>query len=148
MGKLLVVKKGLTRITSNTILVLFSLAFTFLLLELYFRVFDPQSLRLSRPDPVLGWNQVANTSGFMRKSCIATELRFNSEGMRDVEHSIDKPQGTYRIAVIGDSYVIAQEVDFKDTFLRRLEFVLTKQGVLEACRIFSLRTPPIRVGAG
>jgi len=97
-------------------------------LEAHFRAFDPQSLRLSRSDPVLGWNHVPNTSGFWRKSCFSSEINFNAEGMRDVDHDLKKPHGTYRIAVIGDSYVTAQEVAFDDTFFRRLLHILSRQG--------------------
>ena len=121
-------KRVLTRITSNTILLVFSLVFILAVLEVYFRYFDPQSLRLSRPDAVLGWNHIPNTSGFWRKSCFSTELKFNSEGMRDIEHNLKKPEGTYRIAVIGDSYVTAQEVAFDETFFRQLQLVLNRQG--------------------
>lgn len=30
--------------------------------------------------------------------------KFNSEGFRDVEHSLDKPSGTHRILIVGDSF--------------------------------------------
>jgi len=118
----------LTRITSNTILVVSSLVIILAVLEIYFRGFDPQSLRLSRPDAVLGWNHVPNTSGFWRKSCFSSELKFNSEGMGDIEHTHEKPQGSYRIAVIGDSYVTAQEVAFNETFFRQLQHDLNRRG--------------------
>jgi hypothetical protein len=109
-------------------LVVSSLVFVLAVLEAYLRSFDPQSLRLSRPDPVLGWNHVPNTSGIWRKSCFSTEIKFNSEGMRDVEHDLNKPVGTYRIAVIGDSFVTAQEVEFDETFFRQLQHILNKRG--------------------
>ena len=32
-----------------------------------------------------------------------TSLAFNSEGFRDREHSIEKPEGTFRVIAIGDS---------------------------------------------
>lgn len=121
-------KSGLARITSNTILLVFSLAIILAVLEFYFRFFDPQSLRLSRPDAVLGWNHIPNTSGFWRKECFSTELDFNSEGMRDIEHEAGKPKGTYRIAVIGDSYVTAQEVAFDEAFFRQLQHLLNRRG--------------------
>lgn len=121
-------KSILTRITSNTILLVFSLVFILAVLEVYFRFFDPQSLRLSRPDAILGWKHVPNTSGVWRKSCFSNELRFNSEGMRDIEHDLEKPEGVYRITVIGDSYVTAQEVAYDETFFRQLQRVLDRQG--------------------
>lgn len=112
----------------HTVLVIASLLFTLLSLELYFRIFDPQTLYMSRPDPVLGWVHVANMTGYRNESCLKTTFHFNSEGMRDVEHTYDKPPGVYRIAVIGDSFVNAQEVDLEDTFFRRLQHILRGQG--------------------
>jgi len=43
-------------------------------------------------------------------------LRINSLGYRDVEHSIEKPLGTFRIAVLGDSFTEARQVALEDTF--------------------------------
>ena len=43
-------------------------------------------------------------------------LKINSLGYRDVEHELTKPPGTFRIAVLGDSFAEARQVDLKDTF--------------------------------
>jgi hypothetical protein len=43
-------------------------------------------------------------------------LQINSLGYRDVEHSIEKPPGTFRIAVLGDSFTEARQVALEDTF--------------------------------
>jgi len=43
-------------------------------------------------------------------------LRINSLGYRDNEHEIAKPVGTYRIAVLGDSFAEARQVAQEDTF--------------------------------
>ncbi len=43
-------------------------------------------------------------------------LRINSFGYRDSEHEIAKPVGTYRIAVLGDSFAEARQVAQEDTF--------------------------------
>jgi lysophospholipase L1-like esterase len=67
-------------------------------------------------------------TGYRNESCLKTRFHFNSEGMRDVEHIYDKPPGVYRIAVIGDSFVNAQEVELEDTFFRRLQHNLGGQG--------------------
>lgn len=121
-------KRRLAGSLVNTLLLVFSLLVILALLEAYLRVFDPQSLRLSRPDSVLGWNHIPNTTGFWRKSCFSSKLQFNSDGMRDIEHALEKPDGTYRIAVIGDSYLSGQEVGFEDTFFRRMQHVLDGRG--------------------
>jgi hypothetical protein len=53
-------------------------------------------------------------------------VRVNSAGLRDREHSIDRPEGVYRIAVLGDSYAEAMQVDIKDTFWWLLQEKLTR----------------------
>lgn len=37
-------------------------------------------------------------------------VELNAEGARDVDHSVAKPEGAYRIVVLGDSYAAAYEV--------------------------------------
>lgn len=118
----------LVRTIRNVILLTTNLIIILAVLEVYLRFFDPQSLRLSRPDEVLGWNHVPNTSGYWRKSCFSTKLEFNLEGMRDIQHATVKPPGIYRIAVIGDSFVTAQEVDLDKAFFRQLQQILNSLG--------------------
>src|SRR5438093_12772127 len=51
-------------------------------------------------------------------------LKINSLGYRDVEHRKDKQHGVFRIAVLGDSFTEARQVDIADTFSKRLETLL------------------------
>src|SRR5436305_593359 len=43
-------------------------------------------------------------------------VRISSQGLRDREHRIAKPAGTYRIAVLGDSYAEAMQVEMDHAF--------------------------------
>ena len=43
-------------------------------------------------------------------------VRANAEGMRDRDHLLDKPAGVYRIAVLGDSYAEARQVEREQAF--------------------------------
>ncbi len=47
--------------------------------------------------------------------------RINSFGWRDTEWTLDKPSGVYRVAVLGDSYVEAFQVESSATFLELAE---------------------------
>jgi hypothetical protein len=60
-------------------------------------------------------------------------IRINSLGLRDRERTLEKPAGTVRIAVLGDSYVEAGQVD-EDEMLTQ---VMERE--LNACRAFGDR---------
>ena len=45
----------------------------------------------------------------------------NSAGMRDHEHNLQKSPGVYRILVLGDSFMEANQVEFEDAFVSVLE---------------------------
>lgn len=46
---------------------------------------------------------------------------FNSHGFRDYERTYEKPEGTFRILIFGDSYVEALQVSLEDSFPALLE---------------------------
>ncbi len=48
-------------------------------------------------------------------------VEINSAGMRDRDHSVAKPPGVFRIAVLGDSFAEAMQVDRKQAFWAVLE---------------------------
>jgi hypothetical protein len=48
-------------------------------------------------------------------------VRINSDGLRDREHSKIKPANTFRIAVLGDSFVEALQVPFEESFCHIVE---------------------------
>ncbi len=55
-------------------------------------------------------------------------FRINSDGLRDRERSLAKPPGTVRIAVLGDSFAEALQVDAPSGFCSVLERQLTRRG--------------------
>lgn len=48
-------------------------------------------------------------------------ITINSAGMRDREHSLEKADGTFRILVLGDSFMEAYQVAFEDAFSSLIE---------------------------
>lgn len=68
-------------------------------------------------DPQLGWRNIpdwqATTNG--------KSLNINSKGLRDREYSIEKPAGTQRILVLGDSFAWGYGVSDSEIFTEVLE---------------------------
>jgi hypothetical protein len=54
-------------------------------------------------------------------------IRYNSKGLHDVEHSYEKPAHTYRILILGDSYVDGRQVELDQLFTRILEDLLNEK---------------------
>ena len=71
--------------------------------------------RLFERDPVLGVRMRPGVSGRWTSEGDAF-VKANSLGFRDHEHAMDKPPGVIRIAVLGDSYVEALQVDVDEAF--------------------------------
>ena len=48
-------------------------------------------------------------------------VTYNSGGWHDIEHSVVKPDGVFRILVLGDSFMEAYSVELQDAFHSRIE---------------------------
>lgn len=57
----------------------------------------------------------------------ASEFRINQRGFRDQDWPLEKPRGTVRIAVLGDSYVEAFQVNREHTFSVQLQHELNSR---------------------
>src|SRR5712691_2332402 len=66
-------------------------------------------------DQSRGYALRPGTEGWYRKEGEAY-VRINSDGLRDREHSIMKPENAVRIAVLGDSYPEAFSVSMEEAF--------------------------------
>jgi len=86
------------------------------------------------PDPVTGSKLRPGMEGWQRDEGRAF-VKVNSQGWRDREHSVAKPAGTYRIAVLGDSYAEAMQVDLERTFWSLLPKRLESCGFAPGKRI-------------
>lgn len=64
--------------------------------------------------------------GYFDEGC-TIDHNFNSVGWRDEEHTIEKPDGIYRILALGDSYTFGQGVRRDDLCIERLERLLNAQ---------------------
>lgn len=67
-----------------------------------------------------GYALRAGMKGWYRKEG-ESFVQINSQGLRDREHAKEKPPDTIRIAVLGDSYAEALQVNVEDAFWKVLE---------------------------
>ena len=89
-----------------------------------FEIFDPLRGKILKPGKQ-GWYRAEGEG----------HISVNSYGFRDIEHTEQKPARTYRIAVLGDSYVEAREVQLEQTFWKRLEADLADCAALDGTEI-------------
>lgn len=125
-----------------------SLAVTIAILEGIFRTFLPQPLYAVQFAPWGSWHipniclvhgAEPKTEGkLLRGTEFVTTLCYNSLGLRDHEHSLEKPPGEVRIVVLGDSYGEGIEVEFEQTAWQLLEGMLNER--LPALRETASRT--------
>ncbi len=94
--------------------------------EIYLRITWKTPTSFYRSDPFTGSWHIAGAKGWWEKPCFRTWVAFNSQGLRDTEHSSKKPYDTYRIVVLGDSYAEAMQVKLEDSFPKVLERELQK----------------------
>ena len=88
-------------------------------LELAVRVSGYSAPFWYRPDAQLGWTLRPGTQGWFTKEG-RTFVRVNDAGFRDRDHSLDKPDDVFRIAVLGDEHSEAMQVELKDAWWLRL----------------------------
>lgn len=69
---------------------------------------------------------IPNGKGRLYTKEFKTIYKINSLGIRDKEYSLTKPQNTFRILVLGDSFTEGYGVNAKDTFSDKLEVLLNK----------------------
>jgi hypothetical protein len=71
-------------------------------------------------DPFLGGKLRPGIRGYFLKEG-GGYVSINSDGLRDREHSVDHPPNTLRIAVLGDSFAEAMQVNQEETFWAVME---------------------------
>lgn len=98
-----------------------------LVAEAGLRIVGYSSPEFYQPDAERGYALIPNMKGTYSKEG-RSSVSINREGFRDVDHDIAKPPGTFRIAVIGDSYVEALQVEQDEIFTNYMRDKLAKCG--------------------
>lgn len=129
------------KLFTNLLLLLFSTIISILALEQSYRfyLFGNASFSIYKMNSINGLGELgllmpSNSSEIIYelKPNINTyhklvELKTNSAGLRDKEYSVAKTEDILRIAVIGDSFVLADGVEIEETFHSLLEEKLNKE---------------------
>ena len=76
---------------------------------------------VGRFDAELGWANNPSTTASSSRTGYEIEYRINAQGLRDDETSYEKPEGTYRIVLLGDSRTFGYGVPIEKHFSRLLE---------------------------
>jgi hypothetical protein len=105
---------------ANTFLVLCSAIIAIALVEIGLRIIDYSYRSTWRFDRITGKALLAGAQMWNREEGQAF-IQINSDGLRDEEHSLDKPENTIRIAILGDSYAEAIQVPLDKTFWKVIE---------------------------
>jgi len=73
-----------------------------------------------RIDSQTGWSLRPNKSGWYREDGKRSWVSINRAGFRDELHTLNKPEGTFRVAVLGDEYSEAMALPRQQTWWWRL----------------------------
>ncbi len=76
-------------------------------------------------DPHTGYTHIPNRT-LVHESEGYSVVHINSLGFRDHETTLEKPPGTFRIAILGDSYVEARQVALENAVSEQLESLLNR----------------------
>ncbi len=95
------------------------------LLRLYWKApSSPVPINAIQSDPLVHMSWVPNYDGWHRFGPILMRFQTNSFGLRDDETTLEKPEGVYRILVVGDSFVQGHGVEAHEVFSHVLEETL------------------------
>lgn len=122
----------LKQIGGNLLLGLLSVGLTLLVVEVGLRWFAPppypvETGRFYACHDQLGWTGKPNFAGTIEGSGFEQWVEFNSLGLHDTDHSPAKPPATFRLLMLGDSYVQAVQVAEAETAHQLLEDNLNGQ---------------------
>jgi len=83
-------------------------------------------------DPYVGLKGIPNKHGrAVKRGIFDTPVDINSHGFRDREHAWEKPVGTRRVVLLGDSFIEALQVPFERSLTPLLEQKLRQEGAGE-----------------
>ncbi len=118
----------------NFLTVFFSIIVSIALAEVGLRIAGVSYPEFNRLDFRLGWSPRPGVEGIIAEEG-RTRMRINAEGFRDIDHAPAKPDGTFRLALLGDSFTEGREVALDDIYWKVMERKLS--GCLGSVEVLS-----------
>jgi lysophospholipase L1-like esterase len=97
--------------------------------------YDPSVGKIFTCHPTLGWTGTPNYQGIIDDPKFQQAISFNSLGMHDTEHPLEKQPNTVRILMLGDSFIQAVQVSEAETAHQQLEDFLNADAAPEQSNI-------------
>jgi len=120
--------KRLLQIFLNVGIGVISILFTLIILEIGIRFITPEPAEFNAVcSSALGWRGTPNYYRAGKKTDgYAHTIKYNRAGMHDTEHQLEKPPDTFRILMLGDSFLQASQVNEAETSHQVLEDLLNE----------------------
>lgn len=116
----------------NLVVVAASICLSLIVVELVLRSIIPSDIgrpfEFRIPHPVYGWVLKPGATYSYQLPEAMVSISYNSQGWRDIEHPVDKPDDVFRILVLGDSFMEATSVDLSQALPRRVEQLARDSG--------------------
>ena len=109
--------------------------------EVVVRVAGFGSDQLLRDDPVLGVRFIEAKTGLSQGPCYRANVTISSQGWRSPVFSQMKPDGVFRVVVLGDSFMAGMQVNDDETFSRVLERRLNEVGLGKRVEVITFGVP-------
>ena len=112
--------KGLGLMITSILVLLF-------IIEIIIRLTEPREIMryfYVTDDPVLHHKFVPNSIGRYKTVEFDIDYTINSLGLRDKEYTVEKPPKTFRILMLGDSFIEGDGIYSNETCSKRLEAML------------------------
>jgi hypothetical protein len=113
----------------NWLLLIASVLLSLFIVEVVLRLSGAAEMkaRFQCFDSIIGKVYCNSTAGLFSRGPYSNYLIVNSDGMVDREYPFAKPDGTFRIALLGDSFTASEYLPTEEKFEGILERDLTKQ---------------------
>lgn len=99
-------------------------------LEGALRIFKlPLPDRFFAPNADFGWFHIPGRSGWHRTPELEVPVSINQLGLRDADYPYEKDDGTFRVLMLGDSFVEGLQVPLEHTVAKQLEARLSSAAV-------------------